>query len=163
MNSSGDHAAISRSKPTTRIASTPAPSSSRARVGSRSGWAGLLGPQDRHRVRVERHGHDRVDAEARGAGPCLAEHVGVPEVHAVEVADAHHGAAEVGRHVVDVSPDLHGPSLVAAAGGPVAQAGATGTSVLRGVPQRTSIPRYMPMNACGMPPIEASGQKQVRT
>ena len=32
-----------------------------------------------------------------------------------------------------------------------------------GVPQRTVRPRYMPMNAWGMPPMEASGQKQVRT
>jgi hypothetical protein len=43
--------------------------------------------------------------------------VGVPEVHAVEVPDADHGPAEVGRHVVDVSPDLHGSRVLTAGSG----------------------------------------------
>ena len=40
------------------------------------------------------------------AGP--GEHLAVPEVDAVEVADHHDGAAEVGRDVGERAPDLHG-------------------------------------------------------
>ena len=36
-----------------------------------------------------------------------AQHVAVPEVDAVEVADGHDRAAQVGRHVVEGAPDLH--------------------------------------------------------
>ena len=37
-----------------------------------------------------------------------AHHVLVAEVDAVEVADDHHGAAEVGRHLVEGTPESHG-------------------------------------------------------
>ena len=45
------------------------------------------------------------------AGP--GEHVPVAEVDAVEVADHHDGAAQVGRHLVEGAPDLHGRDRLA--------------------------------------------------
>ena len=76
----------------------------------------VLGSEHRHRVRVEGHRDDRVDPEPGSGVARLAEDVRVPEVDPVEVADAHHGAAEVGRHVLDVTPDLHGGSLATPGG-----------------------------------------------
>ena len=68
----------------------------------------VLGPQHRHRVRVEGDRHDGQAAQRPRdlAGP--AHDVLVAEVHAVEVADRDDGPAEVAGHVVEGSPDLHG-------------------------------------------------------
>ena len=66
----------------------------------------VLGTQHRHRVRVEGH-RDQAQPVAVGELACPADHVAVPEVDAVEVADDDHGATEIGRHVVKGTPDTH--------------------------------------------------------
>ncbi len=70
----------------------------------------VFGAQHRHRVRVE---GDRDDEESLGVGdlPRASYDVPVAEVDPVEVADHDDGATEVGRHVVDGSPDAHSPRL----------------------------------------------------
>ena len=115
MNSSGLHAAMARSNGTTSTASTPQSDSSRVRVSMLvSVGGGVLGTQDGDGVRVEGHPDHAVDAEPVSGGPRLREHVPVPDVHAVEVADRRHRRTEVARHVVEGSPDLHGPKPIRA-------------------------------------------------
>ena len=56
---------------------------------------GVPGPQHRHRVRVEGHRHDWHAALTASPGP--GDHVLVAPVDAVEDADHHDGAPQVGR------------------------------------------------------------------
>ena len=69
---------------------------------------GVLGPQHRHRRRVEGHRHQRQPARV-GELARPRQHPAVPEVDAVEVADHHGGRPEIGRHVGERAPDLHAP------------------------------------------------------
>ena len=113
-NRSGVQPATSRVNGSTQHASTPAAASSSARRSSVVSIGGrVLGPEHRHRVRVEGDRHDR-QRRARGrdlAGP--ADDVLVPEVHAVEVADRRRRVRpEVGGHLVERAPDLHGGLLL---------------------------------------------------
>ena len=85
--------------------------------------------QHRHRVRVE---GDRDDLEAALVGDLAGpgDHAPVPEVHSVEVADHHDAAAQVGRDVVGVPPDLHGAKTI--------DASQTKTATARARPSRGS-------------------------
>ena len=107
MNRSGDQAATSRSNGSASTWSTPAAASRSARASSDVEHdRRVLGPQHRHRVRVEGHRDQRQPAFVGDlAGPI--DDPLVAAVDAVEVADDDDGAAEVGRHRVEGSPDLH--------------------------------------------------------
>ena len=87
-----------------------------ATVDVGQGERGVLGPEHRHRVRVE-GGRDDAEPVAVGqlAGPL--HDVAVAEVHAVEVADDDDRATEVGGHVVQGTPDTHEPRLARAGAG----------------------------------------------
>ena len=107
-----------------------------------------------------------VSAPSRAAQPRApgAARAAWPRCTPSKLPMRHDGAAQVGRHLVDVTPDPHGeepptPPVLRGAGG----SGARRDAVLRGAPHFSLISRYMPMNACGMPPMEASGQKQSMT
>ena len=52
-----------------------------------------------------------VRSRCVGDLPGPGDDVPVAEVHAVEVADDDHGRAEVARHLVEGSPDLHARRL----------------------------------------------------
>ena len=110
MNSSGDQPAISRSKPSTR---TRVDAGGLEQLGARVGIEVSVGGACSGRSTAIGCGSKvtatTVSMPRRSAvSRASREHVGVAEVYAVEVADADHGAAEVGRHVVDSTPDLHG-------------------------------------------------------
>ena len=111
-NSTGDQPATSSVNGRASTASAPACSRSAARSTIVvSVVRGVVGPQHRHRVRVEGDRDDRESALV-GDGPGPGDHPTVAEVHAVEVPDHHDRAAEVGRHVVGGPPDLHGRNTI---------------------------------------------------
>ena len=68
----------------------------------------MLRTQDRHRVRVEGDRDDLVGPEVPGDRAGAMDHRLVPEMDAVEVADGHDRASEVGRKLAEGSPCLHG-------------------------------------------------------
>ena len=109
MNSSGLHAAISRSKGTTRTASTPPSTSSRSpRVDRGQRRRRMLGPEHRDGVGVE--GDRRRPCPTPSSSAVVArplQDVLVPEVDPVEVADRDDGRpGPPGPR--RTTPDLHG-------------------------------------------------------
>ena len=130
MNLSGDQAATSRSNGSARTWSTPAAASSVGpRLERRQHDRRVLGAQHRHRVRVEGHRHQRQPAFVGDlAGP--VDDPLVAAVDAVEVADDDDGAAEVGRHRVEGTPDLHDEQPT--------ERGQTNTATARATPSRGS-------------------------
>jgi hypothetical protein len=76
----------------------------------------LVGPDDRHGVRVEGDGHDRQTTEPLGQPSRLGQHMAVAPVYPVEVADRDDARPEVAVDLCEVMPDLNSAGAARADG-----------------------------------------------
>ena len=107
-NSSGVHDAMSRSNGSASTWSAPASASSSARRSMVVSWVGACSGRSTAIGCGSKVTATSVQSALVGDLPRPGQHPAVPEVDAVEVADRHDGAAQVGRHLGERTPDLHG-------------------------------------------------------